>query len=67
MTRRFMVMALALMVSSSAYAHPGHGDSDSSHYWTEPQHIVPLLILAVLFAAVAALVWRQSPSRSRSA
>ncbi|MGB1927250.1 MAG: hypothetical protein ACPHL6_11995 [Rubripirellula sp.] len=38
------------MLASSVSAHPGHGESSSTHYFTEPAHAIPLLILGLVMA-----------------
>jgi hydrogenase/urease accessory protein HupE len=50
-------LGMALLVGSTAFAHPGHGrgggDFSALHYLTEPDHAL-FAITALLAAAVAA-------------
>lgn len=50
-------LGMALVVSSTAFAHPGHGrgggDFSAMHYLTEPAHAF-FAIAVLLVAAVAA-------------
>ncbi|MDG2221676.1 MAG: hypothetical protein P8L85_09860 [Rubripirellula sp.] len=41
-------VTIALGCTTSVQAHPGHGNPGSSHYWTEPEHLVVLGIVAAL-------------------
>lgn len=56
---------IAGLVSPPCWAHPGHGlgggDWTLFHYLTEPEHVVPALVLALL--VVAPLVVRAIRAR----
>ncbi|MEE2935677.1 MAG: hypothetical protein VYA84_06730 [Planctomycetota bacterium] len=39
-------VAIALCYTTAVQAHPGHGNPGSTHYWTEPEHLVALGIVA---------------------
>ncbi|MFN8253840.1 MAG: hypothetical protein U0V75_18345 [Ferruginibacter sp.] len=51
--KKYFLSALALLSTLGVFAHEGHGHTHGytiKHYFTEPQHALPLL------AAVAAVV-----------
>ena len=58
---RFVVGGGILLNGQFAWAHPGHGTSDSqslTHFVTEPLHVVPAILL-VSGIALALLAYRR--------
>ncbi len=50
MKKIFLSLA-AVAASVSSFAHEGHGHTDGftiKHYFTEPEHIIPVLLAAAL-------------------
>lgn len=51
MQERAVTIATTFLLSGAAFAHPGHGKgagTDAVHFLTEPVHIVPIALLALV-------------------
>lgn len=62
-----LTSTMLLLGADLAFAHPGHGESGqggtAKHYLTEPLHLVPWLLIAVL--AVSVRVYRRRRNARR--
>lgn len=60
--RRTAFATAAALAAAPAFGHPGHGphggSHDLTHYLTEPEHLAPLGVAALVGAVVAAFVSR---------
>ncbi|MBL7739180.1 MAG: hypothetical protein JNK14_08165 [Chitinophagaceae bacterium] len=60
--RKLLSLLLMLSAISPVWAHEGHGHTEGftiTHYFTEPEHFIPLAI-----AVVAVIVWVRRRRRS---
>ena len=60
--RQIALTSAACLLASPALAHPGHGADGGSHemthYLTEPVHIAPLVVAALVgVVAAGVVVW----------
>ena len=57
-----------LMTTSSLTAHPGHGSSDGFSFWhfmTEPQHLIPSLVVLLLIPVLLVLRSRKEEQKEK--
>lgn len=62
------LVALLAAIPTTAFAHPGHGQTDPdgwTHYLTEPVHVA-VIGAAVALAVAVGVSWRRSRSSRRS-
>ncbi len=63
--RKFLSLLLVMSASSSSFAHEGHGHTEGftiTHYFTEPEHFIPLAA-AIVVAIVMVRKWRRSATK----
>jgi hydrogenase/urease accessory protein HupE len=66
-----IVVAVAALAAGMAWAHPGHGQAESTttlfHLLTEPDHVLALLsVIGLAVAAIAASSSGREESRRRN-
>jgi hypothetical protein len=49
---------IATLLSGTALAHPGHGEVGPTHYLTEPEHLLTILIPATVIVMLWMFVKR---------
>ena len=57
-----LLPAVLLLLTSSAFAHPGHGSTEpgrAAHYLLEPLHVAPFVSLLMAGGAVATYYLRR--------
>lgn len=62
-----LTIAITTGISTSAFAHAGHGVGNSAsiaHYLTEPVHLVGA-VLSLIILAVGVRLWLRKPEPSR--
>ena len=64
------ISAFLVFPAGSAWAHPGHGVTDSqgpAHYLIEPLHVLPVLLLGLAIGGVwtSTRRWRSDSDRSQ--
>lgn len=64
MKRTALFAALAALLATPAFAHPGHGAGGGSnallHFFTEPEHVGLALLAVLAIAGAAALARRRA-------
>ncbi len=61
--RRTLLTLAALLTTSTAFAHEGHGTPGEgqtvAHYATEPLHVGGLIVIAIACAFIGRIVWKR--------
>ncbi|MDA9778325.1 hypothetical protein N9D38_07765 [Rubripirellula sp.] len=60
-----LICFAALFSASLANAHPGHGEPGSKHYFSEPAHAIPLLILGVILTFLVSGLYKTKVANPR--
>lgn len=63
MTSRFLAIIAFAVCAPNAFAHPGHGNTDSKvvvHYVTTLEHALPLVLMVVATLAIVFVATKRS-------
>lgn len=64
-----LALVAGCVATVGAFAHPGHGHTDgnsTSHFLTEPEHVVVLVLSLIAIALAGIVLYRRKAAKKES-